>query len=101
MANPKIYIPMQGPSELGASGKLIHWDRTGNLPRIAVPALTIGARYDSMDPKHMEEMASSMPNSRYLYCPQGSHLAMYDDQEVYFDGLIRFIKDVDAGRMSA
>ncbi|HEX7586739.1 MAG TPA: proline iminopeptidase-family hydrolase, partial [Anaerolineae bacterium] len=26
--NPKIYVPMQGPSELGASGKLLEWDRT-------------------------------------------------------------------------
>ncbi|MDB5058318.1 MAG: proline-specific peptidase, partial [Chloroflexi bacterium] len=32
--NPAIYIPMQGPSELGASGKLLHWDRTADLPRI-------------------------------------------------------------------
>ena len=29
--NPAIYIPMQGPSELGASGKLLHWDRTADL----------------------------------------------------------------------
>jgi proline iminopeptidase len=25
--NPNVYVPMQGPSELGASGKLAHWDR--------------------------------------------------------------------------
>jgi proline iminopeptidase len=94
--NPKIYIPMQGPSELGVSGKLENWDRTGDLKEITVPTLVIGARYDTMDPKHMEQMAASLPNGRFLYCPQGSHLDMYDDQEVYFDGLIRFIKDVDA-----
>src|SRR5262249_40624428 len=35
--NPKIYIPMQGPSELGASGKLVNWDRTADLGKIAVP----------------------------------------------------------------
>jgi len=33
--NPKVYIPMQGPSELGASGKLASWDRTADLGRIA------------------------------------------------------------------
>ena len=32
--NPAIYIPMQGPSELGASGKLVNWDRTADLARI-------------------------------------------------------------------
>ena len=28
--NPDIYVPMQGPSELGASGKLTNWDRTAD-----------------------------------------------------------------------
>ncbi len=37
-------------------------------------------------------------HARYLYCPDGSHLAEYDDQQVYMAGLIDFIKDVDAGR---
>jgi proline iminopeptidase len=94
--NPKIYIPMQGPSELGISGSLERWDRTADLKDIRVPTLVIGARYDTMDPKHMEAMASALLNGRYLYCPKGSHLAMYDDQEVYFEGLISFIRDVDA-----
>lgn len=97
--NQKIYMPMQGPSELGASGKLATWDRTGDLGRIAVPTLVIGARYDTMDPAHMEMMASRLPRGRYLFCPNGSHMAMYDDQEVYVRGVIQFIGDVDAGRL--
>jgi proline iminopeptidase len=95
--NPKVYVPMQGPSELGASGRLANWDRSGDLKQITVPTLTIGARYDSMDPKHMEWMAGQMPKGRYLYCPNGSHLANYDDQETYMAGLIKFIHDVDTG----
>jgi proline iminopeptidase len=96
--NPKIYIPMQGPSELGASGKLAHWDRTAALGAITVPTLVIGARYDTMDPAHMEKMASQVKKGRYLFCPNGSHLAFYDDQKVYVEGVIRFVQDVDAGR---
>ena len=38
--NASVYVPMQGPSELGAGGKLTHWDRTADLQRITVPALT-------------------------------------------------------------
>jgi proline iminopeptidase len=93
--NHEIYVPMQGPSELGASGKLVDWDRTTALSEIQVPTLIIGAEHDSMDPKHMEWMANAFPKGRYLYCPNGSHLAMYDDQVTYFEGLIRFIQDVD------
>lgn len=95
--NQKVYLPMQGPSELGASGKLANWNRMGDLGTIAAPTLTIGARYDTMDPKHMEWMAGAMKKGRYLYCPNGSHLALYDDQKAYFAGLVRFISDVDEG----
>ena len=96
--NPKVYVPMQGPSELGASGKLKDWDRTADLGKIQVPTLVIGAQYDTMDPAHMEWMAGQLPKGSYLGCPEGSHLAPYDDPEIYFEGLIRFIQDVDAGR---
>jgi proline iminopeptidase len=97
--NNDIYIPMQGPSELGASGKLVDWDRTAELDQIEVPTLVIGAQYDTMDPDHMEWMANTLPNGRYLYCPNGSHFAMYDDQKTYFEGLIQFLREVNASRL--
>jgi proline iminopeptidase len=95
--NAAIYVPMQGPSELGASGKLLHWDRTKDLKKITVPTLVIGAEHDTMDPAHMRWMATEFPRGRYHYCPNGSHLAMWDDEKTYMEGLIRFVKDVDAG----
>lgn len=95
--NPAIYVPMQGPSELGASGKFERWDRTADLHKISLPTLVIGAQYDTMNPKHMEWMAGELPNGKYLLCPNGSHLAMYDDQEISFEGLIGFIHGVDSG----
>jgi proline iminopeptidase len=96
--NPAVYVPMQGPSELGASGALAEWDRTADLASIQVPTLVIGARHDTMDPEHMEWMAGAVANGRYLFCPNGSHMAQYDDQQVYFRGLIQFIRDVDSRR---
>jgi proline iminopeptidase len=96
--NQKIYIPMQGPSELGASGKLVNWDRTADLGKISVPTLVIGARYDTMDPAHMEMMSKKVQQGQYLFCPKGSHMAMYDDQKTYVDGVIKFLKDTDTER---
>jgi proline iminopeptidase len=94
--NPTVYVPMQGPSELGmsAEAKLANWDRVADLQRIEVPTLVIGARHDTMDPAHMEMMAGHLPRGRYLYSPEGSHMAMYDDQETYFAGLIDFLHDL-------
>jgi proline iminopeptidase len=96
--NPAIYVSMQGPSELGISSdaKLARWDRADELASIDVPTLVIGARYDTMDPAHMQMMADRLPGGRYLYCPKGSHLAMYDDQETYFAGLIDFLHSIAA-----
>lgn len=96
--NKDIYVPMQGPSEMGASGVLEHWDRSADLKNITVPTLVIGAQYDTMDPKHMQWMAGQFPHGRYLYCPNGSHMALYDDQQTYMAGLIAFLRDVDAGK---
>jgi len=95
--NEDIYVPMQGPSELGASGKLLNWDRTADLSRLSPPTLVIGARYDTMDPAHMEMMSKKVPRGRYLFCPNGSHLAIYDDQKTYVEGIIKFLRDVDRG----
>jgi proline iminopeptidase len=94
--NPAIYVTMQGPSELGisADANLADWDRTAELASIDVPALVIGARYDTMDPAFMEMMANRLPRGRYLHCPDGSHLAMYDDQQRYFAGLIDFLRSL-------
>ena len=89
--NKDIYVPMQGPSELGASGVLEQWDRSADLSRIEVPTLVIGAQHDTMDPSHMRWMAEQLPKGQYLHCPQGSHLAMYDDQRTYMEGLIAFL----------
>ena len=89
--NQSLYVTMQGPSEFGISGKLELWDRKADLKNIAIPTLVIGAKYDTMDPKHMEEMSQLVQNGTYLFCPKGSHMDFYDDQKVYFAGLIPFL----------
>ena len=95
--NEVIYTMMQGPSEFGVGGRLAKWDRSKNLPQIKVPTLTIGGKYDTMDPEHMKWMSTQVQNGRSLICPEGSHCSMWDDQSHYFPGLIQFITEVDAG----
>jgi proline iminopeptidase len=92
--NPAIYVPMQGPSELGLSGSLEDWDRSADLQHIDVPALVIGATHDTMDPAHMRWMSQQLPQGRYLHCPDGSHLCQFDDPGHFFPGLIDFLKSL-------
>ena len=95
--NSQIYVMMQGPSEFGVSGRLENWDRSKDLPQLKIPTLTIGGKYDTMDPEYMKWMATQVQQGDSLICPNGSHCSMWDDQQHYFTGLIKFIKTVDDG----
>jgi proline iminopeptidase len=88
-ANDKIYNLMQGKSEFLVTGNLKNWERWDRLPEIETKALTIGAQYDEMDPEDMKKMAGLMRNASYAFCPNGSHMCMWDDQRVYFQQLLR------------
>lgn len=94
--NKSVYVPMQGPSELGASGLLLEWDRFDALADIRVPALVVSGEHDTMSPQYLAAMADRLPNGRLLHCPEGSHMAMWDDPEVYAQGVLDFIRGVDA-----
>ncbi|HYJ53029.1 MAG TPA: proline iminopeptidase-family hydrolase [Allosphingosinicella sp.] len=94
--NQHVYELMQGPSELGASGLLLNWDRSRDLHRITVPTLVIGARHDTMDPEWMRAMSRRLPHGEFLYLANGSHMSMYDDQDAYFAGVVQFLRRVDA-----
>jgi proline iminopeptidase len=92
--NMKIYNQMWGRNDFVVSGNLKTWERWDRLHEINVRTLTIGSQYDEMFPEDMERMAKLMPNATYAFCPNGSHLCMWDDQEVYFRQLIGFLRTV-------
>ena len=96
--NHSLYVTMQGPSEFGASGKLEHWSRKADLHLIEKPTLIIGAHHDTMNPEHMEWMAKEVKYGSYLFCPNGSHMSMYDDQDNYMKGLIKFLHATNEGQ---
>jgi len=96
--NPNIYVYMQGHSEFGMTGNasLKNWDVSNRLKEIKVPTLMLGAKYDTMDPKYMQWMATSVQKGRGV-TTNGSHCSQFDDPQTYFSGLIKFIKDVNRG----
>ncbi len=89
--NKKVCDAIFGPDEFFVSGNCKNWNRWDSLHKIAVPTLLIGARYDTMDPKDIEKMGSLMLDAEVKICENGSHLAMYDDQETYFKALHAFV----------
>jgi proline iminopeptidase len=97
--NQKVYEYMQGPSEFVPGGILEDWSVWDRLGELAVPTLTVGATHDTMNPEEMEEMSRLVQRGRYLHCPNGSHLSMWDDQEIFMEGVIRFLEDVHNGEL--
>lgn len=97
-ANNAVYTLMQGPSEFGISGRLATWDIKDQLHKITVPTLMVGAKWDTMDPAAMEAQSKMVKRGSYLYCPNGSHLSMWDDQQVFMNGVIDWIKEVDGAQ---
>jgi proline iminopeptidase len=94
--NYDLYLTMQGPSEMGIweEASLADWDRTNDLASITVPALVLGGRHDTMDPTFLEMMATLMPRGSSYICENGGHMAMYDDQEAYFEALLGFLSSL-------
>ncbi len=96
--NFPVYDILQGPSEFVPGGRLVGWECWSRLKNISVPALMIGARYDTMNPEEMEQMSKLVQHGKYLYCPNGAHLSMWDAQDEYYPGIIDWIKEVDGGK---
>jgi proline iminopeptidase len=96
--NEKIYNLMQGPSEFTVTGNFKDWDRWADLHKISAPTLLIVGRHDTMSADDIAKMGGLIPNSRVVVCENGSHCCHFDDQEAYFGHLLKFLRDVDAGR---
>ena len=92
--NEEIDTHMQGKSEFVVTGHLRNWERWDRLHEIRVRTLTMGARYDGMDPEDMKQMAAMVRRGSYAYCARGSHFSFWDDQESYFSQLLGFLRTV-------
>lgn len=93
--NFPVYDILQGPSEFVPGGRLVGWECWSRLNQLHIPVLMIGAKHDTMNPEEMEQMSKLMKNGLYLYCPTGGHLSMWDAQEEYYPGIIKWVKEVD------
>ena len=77
---------------------MLHWDRTADLKKITVPTLVIAGQYDTMDPKWMRMMSEQVPRGDFLLLPNSGHMPMYDDQQMFFDGLLGWMHRMDDAR---
>lgn len=98
--NSTVYNTMQGNNEFVVTGKFKNWNVWNRLAQIKCPALVIGADYDEMDPEEIRRMGKLIPKGKVLMC-KGSHMCMWDDQQHYFNGLIRFLRMTENGEWNS
>jgi proline iminopeptidase len=96
--NAKIYNTMQGPNEFVITGNFKSWDRWNDLAKIRVPTLIITGGKGTMNPDDIRRMGKLIPHSRVVIT-SGGHLEMYDAQEEYFRAIVKFLEDVEKGRI--
>jgi len=89
--NLSMYFPACGKHPITVKGYLDDWDRSNELKSIKIPTLTVGARFDTMDPDHMKWMSTQVQRGSYVFCPNSGHFAHLDDAEVWDKGVIDFI----------
>ena len=63
------------------------------LHRIRAKTLVMAAREDTMSPDEMHRAAELIPNARIHVSENGTHMAMFDDQEDYFTALLSFLDE--------
>lgn len=67
-------------------------DRTGDLPRIAVPTLVLVGEDDAVTPPaDARLMAESIPNARYEVIPNAGHLAPVENPEATSRAILAFL----------
>jgi proline iminopeptidase len=92
--NRQIYVLMQGPSEMGAHGKLDPWDRSADLPKISVPTLVIVGRRDFITNVAMaEEMVNHVPNARMEIFEESGHYGFVEEPDKFYRVVKAFVEE--------
>lgn len=81
-------------SELGFIKRINATDFNEFLIKIKIPTLFVGGKYDFIPPSYYVKMRQRMTNNSNVdiyICPNGSHFAMWDDQNNFFQAINKFV----------
>lgn len=92
-----VYHTMNGPNEFTIIGNTRYWDVTDQLPKIRVPTLVTGGRYDEVTPKVARSIHKGIKGSKLVTFQKSSHLPMWEERKRYITTLRDFIDSVDKG----
>jgi len=94
-AERPVYPYMNGPNEFTISGTIRDIDLRPDLPKIRVPTLILGGKYDEVTPAVAEQIHSGIPGSRRITFPRSSHMPFWEEREAFMEAVAGFLTDVD------
>ncbi len=90
-----VYYTMNGPNEFTIIGNIRYWDVTRELPRIRVPTLVTGGRYDEVSPKVAASIHKRIKGSQLVTFEKSSHLPMWEERAAYMKTLREFLASIN------
>jgi L-proline amide hydrolase len=96
MANPEVYLTMNGPSEFHVTGTLRDWSVLERLGEIQVPTLVTCGRHDECTPEMSTETAGAIPRAELAVFEESAHFAHAEEPERYRQVVGRFLERVEA-----
>jgi L-proline amide hydrolase len=96
MANPEVYLTMNGPSEFHVTGTLRDWSVLERLGEIQVPTLVTCGRHDECTPEMSTETAGAIPGAELAVFEESAHFAQAEEPERYRQVVGSFLERVEA-----
>jgi len=96
MANPEVYLTMNGPSEFHVTGTLRDWSVLERLGEIRVPTLVTCGRHDECTPEMSAETAAAIPGAELAVFEKSAHFAQAEEPERYRQVVAQFLERVEA-----
>lgn len=90
-----VYRYMNGPDEFTITGTIHDLSLVADLPKIRVPTLVIGGRYDEVTPALAQQIHSAIPGSRRITFERSSHTPFWEERERFMEAVGAFLQDVD------
>jgi L-proline amide hydrolase len=96
MANPEVYLTMNGPSEFHVTGTLRAWSVFERLGEIRIPTLLTCGRNDECTPEMSREAARAIPGAELFVFEESAHFAQAEEPELYREIVASFLQRVEA-----
>ncbi|MGA7861119.1 MAG: proline iminopeptidase-family hydrolase [Thermoplasmata archaeon] len=90
-----VYRYMNGPNEFTITGTIRNINLVPDLPRIRVPTLVTGGRYDEVTPAVAQQIHAGIPGSRRITFEKSSHTPFWEERETFMASVAAFLQDVD------